>query len=200
MINNRIIGARHNSSVNYGKQKSVHIPEMQLLLRRYLHTNWRSNFYIRDRDRICHLAPLLATVENKKHSRRKAETTLSISTAWCLYSTYRGMLPRHWPPTKPSVWISEVQHNPLIKSGGESLSYLASCSFCKWGRGRKGMNGQMNTRLVYFFSLKIWLWRGHRWRESSSSCSRLSHMKNGKKKGQTRRYMTWFQTKRFMSS
>lgn len=45
---------------------------------------------------------------------------LSRSTAQYLYGIDREMLPRHWPPTKMSVWIRDTQHNLLIKSDGES--------------------------------------------------------------------------------
>jgi len=79
----------------------------RLLLSRYPRTNRTSgNSSIWHRDRICHLVScwqLLWTRHTVATMEGRKDLKLSRSTTRSLYGIYRGMLPRHWPPTKPRV-------------------------------------------------------------------------------------------------
>lgn len=120
------------------------------------HRVWE-NVSIWYKDRNCHLVPLLATVLNKKHStyhgRQKWLKALEINSLVLVWYLQGNAAKALTSDKAKSVWISDVQHNPLVKSNGESSgtnSFLLGLQT----RRKQERDEWMNKWFVYFFSLK----------------------------------------------
>lgn len=118
--------------------------------------------------------PLFATVLNETrsryHGRQKWLQALEINSSvlvWYLPGNAAKTLTSN---KAESVWIRDVQHNPLIKSDGESPG-TNSFLLVLQTRRRQERDEWMNKGFVYFSSLKCWLRRGYRQREGRSGTS-----------------------------
>lgn len=137
------------------------------------HPNIRKFFYSIQRQNLSP-HPLFATVLNETrsryHGRQKWLQALEINSSvlvWYLPGNAAKTLTSN---KAESVWIRDVQHNPLIKSDGESPG-TNSFLLVLQTRRRQERDEWMNKRFVYFSSLKCWLQRGYRQREGRSGTS-----------------------------
>lgn len=106
-----------NSGWRGGEEAAAEqVPMHQPKVKKFLYSIRRQNF--------CHLIPLSATVLNKTcghyHGRQKWLKALKINSsvlAWYLQGNAAKTLTSN---KAESVQIGDVQHNPLVKSDGES--------------------------------------------------------------------------------